>query len=169
MDISRPCQPEKLIPLLPWPGFDPSFSGHNDRPAITSEWTRLRLKPLSHRGWHCPAVSSWLIVLMCRLQPQWRDPYHLWVLLWTIRPRSQWVTLSHSAVEPDPLVTSKFPLEQALNASLLEGGGVPLSIVQAMKPYFASFGSQSRLGPLDPLISHYTGCGWTWWPISRTI
>ena len=36
---------------LPWPGFDPSFSGHNDRRAITSEWTRLRLKPLSHRGW----------------------------------------------------------------------------------------------------------------------
>ena len=52
MDISRPCQPEKLIRLLPWPGFDPSFSGHNDRRAITSEWTRLRLKPLSHRGWH---------------------------------------------------------------------------------------------------------------------
>ena len=51
MDISRPCQPEKLIPLLPWPGFDPSFSVHNDRRAITSEWTRLRLKPLSHRGW----------------------------------------------------------------------------------------------------------------------
>ena len=43
MDISRPCQPEKLIPLLPWPGFDPSFSGHNDRRAITSEWTWLRL------------------------------------------------------------------------------------------------------------------------------
>ena len=31
MDISRPCQPEKWIHLLPWPGFDPSFSGHNDR------------------------------------------------------------------------------------------------------------------------------------------
>ena len=29
-------QPEKLIPLLPWPGFDPSFSGHNDRRAITA-------------------------------------------------------------------------------------------------------------------------------------
>ena len=51
-DISRPCQPEKLIPLLPWPGFDPSFSGHNDQRTITSEWTWLRLKPLSHRGWH---------------------------------------------------------------------------------------------------------------------
>ena len=51
MDISRPCQPEKLIPLLPWPGFDPSFSGHNDRWAIISEWTRLRLRPLSHQGW----------------------------------------------------------------------------------------------------------------------
>ena len=50
-DISRPCQPEKLIPLLPWPGFDPSFSGHNDRRAIISEWTWLRLRPLSHRGW----------------------------------------------------------------------------------------------------------------------
>ena len=36
MDISRPYQPEKLIPLLPWPGFDPSFSGHNDRRAITA-------------------------------------------------------------------------------------------------------------------------------------
>ena len=36
MDISRPCQPEKLIPLLPRPGFDPSFSGHNDRRAITA-------------------------------------------------------------------------------------------------------------------------------------
>ena len=45
MDISRPCQPEKLIPLLPWPGFDPSFSGHNDRRAIISEWTWLRLIP----------------------------------------------------------------------------------------------------------------------------
>ena len=52
MDISRPCQPDKLIPLLPGPGFDPSFSGHNDRQAIISEWTRLRLRPLSHRGWH---------------------------------------------------------------------------------------------------------------------
>ena len=51
MDISRPCQPEKLIPLLPWPGFDPSFSGHNDRRAIISEWTRQRLRPLGHRGW----------------------------------------------------------------------------------------------------------------------
>ena len=51
LDISRPCQPEKLIPLLPWPGFDPSFSGHNDRRAIISEWTRLRLRPLIHRGW----------------------------------------------------------------------------------------------------------------------
>ena len=51
MDISRPCQPEKLIPLVPWPGFDPSFSGHNDRRAIISEWTRLRIRPLSHRGW----------------------------------------------------------------------------------------------------------------------
>ena len=58
MDISRPCQPEKLIPLLPWPGFDPSFSGHNDRRAITSEWTRLRLKPLSHRGWRLVNMSS---------------------------------------------------------------------------------------------------------------
>ena len=48
MDISRPCQPEKLIPLLPWPGFDPSFSRHNDRRAIISEWTWLRL---GHRGW----------------------------------------------------------------------------------------------------------------------
>ena len=51
MDISRPCQPEKLIPLQPWPGFDPSFSGHKDRRAIISEWTWLRLRPLSHRGW----------------------------------------------------------------------------------------------------------------------
>ena len=53
MDISRPCQPEKLIPLLPWPGFDPSFSGHNDRRGIISEWARLRVRPLSHRGWQC--------------------------------------------------------------------------------------------------------------------
>ena len=60
MDISRPCQPEKLIPSLPWPGFDPSFSGHNDRRAITSEWTRLRLKPLSHRGWLTFVWSTWL-------------------------------------------------------------------------------------------------------------
>ena len=29
-DILRQCQPDNLIPLLPWPGFDPSFSGHND-------------------------------------------------------------------------------------------------------------------------------------------
>ena len=50
IDMSRPCQPEKSIPLLPGPGFDPSFSGHNDRRAIISEWTRLRLRPLSHRG-----------------------------------------------------------------------------------------------------------------------
>ena len=35
-DISRPSQPKKLIPLLPGPGFDPSFSGHNDRRAITA-------------------------------------------------------------------------------------------------------------------------------------
>ena len=42
---------EKLIPLLPGPGFDPSFSGHNDRRAIISKWTRLLLRPLSHRGW----------------------------------------------------------------------------------------------------------------------
>ena len=27
---------------------------HNDRQAIISEWTRLRLRPLSHRGWHLP-------------------------------------------------------------------------------------------------------------------
>ena len=27
-DISRPCQHGKLIPLLPGPGFDPSFLGH---------------------------------------------------------------------------------------------------------------------------------------------
>ena len=40
-----------LTALQPWPGFDPSFSGHSDRRAIISEWTRLRLKPLSHRGW----------------------------------------------------------------------------------------------------------------------
>ena len=61
MDISRPCQPEKLIPLLPWPGFDPSFAGHNDRRAITSEWTRLRLKPLSHQGW----LSHYGYILCC--------------------------------------------------------------------------------------------------------
>ena len=36
MDISRPCQPEKLIPLLFWPGFDPSFSGHNDEQSSAS-------------------------------------------------------------------------------------------------------------------------------------
>ena len=35
--------------LLPWPGFDPSFSGHNDRRAIISEWTGLRLRPLCPR------------------------------------------------------------------------------------------------------------------------
>ena len=35
-DISRPCQPEKLIPLLPGPGFDPSFSGHNDEQSSAS-------------------------------------------------------------------------------------------------------------------------------------
>ena len=50
MDISRPCQPEKLIPLLPWPGFDPSFSGHNDRRAIISEWTWLRYVLLGKRA-----------------------------------------------------------------------------------------------------------------------
>ena len=37
----------QLIPLLP------SFSGHNDRRAIISEWTRLRLRLISHRGWQC--------------------------------------------------------------------------------------------------------------------
>ena len=56
----RPCQPEKLIPLLPWPGFDPSFSGHNDRRAIISEWTRLRLRPLSHQGWLFSCISDYL-------------------------------------------------------------------------------------------------------------
>ena len=61
MDISRPCQPEKLIPLLPWPGFDPSFSGHTDRRAIISEWTRLRLRPLSHRGCINECDSEYLI------------------------------------------------------------------------------------------------------------
>ena len=35
-DVSRPCQPKKLIPLLPWPGFDPSFSGHNDEQSSAS-------------------------------------------------------------------------------------------------------------------------------------
>ena len=35
-DISRQCQPEKLIPLLCWPGFDPSFSGHNDEQSSAS-------------------------------------------------------------------------------------------------------------------------------------
>ena len=64
MDISRPCQPEKLIPLLPWPGFDPSFSGHNDRRAIISEWTWLRRRPLSHRGWRW----GWLI----RMRLAWK-------------------------------------------------------------------------------------------------
>ena len=51
MDISRPCKLEKLIPLLPWTGFDPSFSGHNNRRAIISKWIWLRIRPLSHRGW----------------------------------------------------------------------------------------------------------------------
>ena len=59
MDISRQCQPEKLIPLLPWPGFDPSFSGHNDRRAIISKWTWLRLRPLSHRGWQCSSFGTY--------------------------------------------------------------------------------------------------------------
>ena len=35
-DISRPCQSEKLNPLPPWPGFDPSFSGHNDEQSSAS-------------------------------------------------------------------------------------------------------------------------------------
>ena len=36
--------------------FDPSFSGHNDRRAIISEWTRLRFRSLSHRGW--PVINQ---------------------------------------------------------------------------------------------------------------
>ena len=59
-DMSRPCQPEKLIPLLPGPGFDPSFSGHNDRRAIISEWTLLRLRLLSHRGWLPWMGEDWI-------------------------------------------------------------------------------------------------------------
>ena len=35
-DISRPCQLQKLIPLLPGLGFDPSFSGHNDEQSSAS-------------------------------------------------------------------------------------------------------------------------------------
>ena len=57
MDISRPCQPEKLIPLLPWSGFDPSFSGHDDRRTIISEWTCRRL---SHRGWLIGTVGIYI-------------------------------------------------------------------------------------------------------------
>ena len=73
MDISRPCQPEKLIPLLPWPGFDPSFSGHNDRRAITSEWTRLRLKLLSHRGclWSYRTTLNIKYMQMCGNLIKW--------------------------------------------------------------------------------------------------
>ena len=53
MDISRPCQPEKLIPLLPWPGFDPSFSGHNDRRAITASGHDYALDHSAiGAGWH---------------------------------------------------------------------------------------------------------------------
>ena len=50
MDISRPCQREKLIPLLPWRGFD--------RRAIISEWTRLCLRPLSHRGANICVIAA---------------------------------------------------------------------------------------------------------------
>ena len=75
-----PCQPEKLIPLLPWPGFDPSFSGHNDRRAITSEWTRLRLKPLSHRGW-LVNFSCELGQIMTRYDFLWAR----WVILSNVR------------------------------------------------------------------------------------
>ena len=51
----------EISPFTPWPGFDPSFSGHNDRRAIISEWTRLRLRPLSHRGWHQVSRTSLII------------------------------------------------------------------------------------------------------------
>ena len=78
MDISRPCQPEKLIPLLPWPGFDPSFSGHNDRRAITSEWTRLRLKPLSHRGWPYGYMSFILDLCLLVCATELLEGHHSW-------------------------------------------------------------------------------------------
>ena len=51
-DISRQCQPEKLIPLLPWPGFDPSFSGHNDEQSSATTPQTAQPSGLSHRaGW----------------------------------------------------------------------------------------------------------------------
>ena len=46
MDISRPCQLEKLIPLLPGPGYDPSFSGHNDRPIGAGFWRSNEVEKL---------------------------------------------------------------------------------------------------------------------------
>ena len=59
-DISRPCQPDKLIPLLPWPGFDPSFSGHNDRRAITASGHDYALDH-SDRGWQqLVYLACWL-------------------------------------------------------------------------------------------------------------
>ena len=48
---TMPAREINPFTVLPWPWFDPSFSGHNDRRAIISEWTRLRFRPLSHRGW----------------------------------------------------------------------------------------------------------------------
>ena len=47
-------------PFTAGPGFDPSFSGHNDRRATISEWTRLPLRPLSHRDWLLnTSILSW--------------------------------------------------------------------------------------------------------------
>ena len=94
MDISRPCQPDKLIPLLPWPGFDPRFSGHNDRRAIISECTRLRLKPLSHRGWLFHYVLSMAMPnmkLIGEFVTQLEMPQAFWAFLYKMATRGHFV------------------------------------------------------------------------------
>ena len=84
-DISRPCQPEKLIPSLPWPGFDPSFSGHNDRQAITAMFVCWSLTSLCHSNGHIetmPAREINPFTALTRIRSQFL--------------RTQWSTSNHS-------------------------------------------------------------------------
>ena len=57
--------PEKLIPLLPWPGFDPSFSGHNDEQSSASEQDYASNRSAIGAG--C-AVLGMTIIILCNVE-----------------------------------------------------------------------------------------------------
>ena len=46
-----PCQPEKLNPLPTCPGFDPSFSGHNDEQSSASGQNYASDRSAIGAGW----------------------------------------------------------------------------------------------------------------------